>query len=243
VPAPEPLRELVMAALTGEEPASPAQLCRASVSSLPVERAALLMTSERGGLELAAATDRLAATIADAELTTGEGPSPQALAQRAPVLVGDLAVVPPTRWPAFAGALGPLLVGGIFSVPLQLGAIRLGVLELHRARVGALVEPDLGAALTVAEAVATVLLLTGGAQDPDTLGEVWPEDAGSSQVVHQATGMVIAQLDVSADEAYVRLRAHAFAHDVTLAEVARAVVERTLRFDEPFTTTTNGSTR
>lgn len=104
--------------------------------------------------------------------------------------------------------------------------------ELHRAQVGAVEGPDPGAALAVAEAVATVLLLTGDTAAAALFDSVWPEDSASSQGVHQATGMVLAQLDVSAGEAYVRLRAHAFAYDRTLAEVARAVVERTLRLDD-----------
>jgi AmiR/NasT family two-component response regulator len=48
--------------------------------------------------------------------------------------------------------------------------------------------------------------------------------------VHQATGMVLAQLDVGAREAYLRLRAHAFAEGLPLSEVAHAVLTRTLRF-------------
>ncbi|MND07870.1 hypothetical protein D3C83_301390 [compost metagenome] len=43
--------------------------------------------------------------------------------------------------------------------------------------------------------------------------------------------MVAAQLDIGVTQALLRLRAHAFGNDVSLVEVARAVVERTLRFD------------
>ncbi len=51
-------------------------------------------------------------------------------------------------------------------------------------------------------------------------------------VVHQAAGMVSIQLDISVGEALVRLRAHAFATDRPLTEVAREVIARTLRFDD-----------
>jgi hypothetical protein len=50
-------------------------------------------------------------------------------------------------------------------------------------------------------------------------------------VVHQAAGMVAAQLEVGVGVALLRLRAHAFAIDRPLAEVARDVVARKLRFD------------
>jgi hypothetical protein len=49
-------------------------------------------------------------------------------------------------------------------------------------------------------------------------------------VVHQASGMIAAQLDVNVADALVRLRAHAFANDRPLAEVAADVVARRLRF-------------
>jgi len=47
--------------------------------------------------------------------------------------------------------------------------------------------------------------------------------------VHQATGMLSVQMAVSMDEALVRLRAHAFAHDKSVVEVSRDVVARRLR--------------
>src|SRR5205085_1130533 len=40
-------------------------------------------------------------------------------------------------------------------------------------------------------------------------------------VVHQASGMVSAQLGVSVGEALIRLRAYPFAHDRSLSEVAQ----------------------
>ena len=50
-------------------------------------------------------------------------------------------------------------------------------------------------------------------------------------MVHQATGMISVQLDVSLEEALARLRAHAFAQGTALGEVAAEVVGRQLRFD------------
>jgi AmiR/NasT family two-component response regulator len=48
--------------------------------------------------------------------------------------------------------------------------------------------------------------------------------------VHQATGMVMVQLSVDAADAFLALRAHAFATDRSLLDVAIDVVERRLRF-------------
>ncbi|MDQ7810736.1 ANTAR domain-containing protein [Amycolatopsis sp. A133] len=50
--------------------------------------------------------------------------------------------------------------------------------------------------------------------------------------VHQATGMVQVQLRSTTDVALMRLRGHAFTHNVPLTDVARQVVERSLRFTD-----------
>jgi hypothetical protein len=47
--------------------------------------------------------------------------------------------------------------------------------------------------------------------------------------IDQATGMLTVQLDVPAAEAFVRLRAYAYAKDRRLADVAGDIVARRLR--------------
>ncbi len=53
--------------------------------------------------------------------------------------------------------------------------------------------------------------------------------------VHQATGMILAQLGVPAQDAFVRLRAYSFAHRRPVGDVARDVVARRLVFTEDMT--------
>ena len=63
---------------------------------------------------------------------------------------------------------------------------------------------------------------------PGALAAELEEGADFHYIVHQAAGMVAAQLDFSVGQALVRLRAYAFANDRSLSEVAKDVVERTL---------------
>jgi hypothetical protein len=55
---------------------------------------------------------------------------------------------------------------------------------------------------------------------------------GHRAEIHQATGMVLAQLKISATDALARLRAHAFVHQRLLIDVACDVVNRRLVFTE-----------
>jgi len=68
--------------------------------------------------------------------------------------------------------------------------------------------------------------------DSDTSAGWLDHSRGSRAQVHQATGMVLAQLNVSATEALARLRAYSFVEQRLLRDVARDVVNRTLIFTE-----------
>jgi ANTAR domain len=83
--------------------------------------------------------------------------------------------------------------------------------------------------LTAADAAAAALLQldTGSASSfaDNTVGR-----AAYQLQVHQASGMVMVQAGVTIEEAFLLLRAHAFAVGRPVADVARDVVERRLRF-------------
>src|SRR5256885_4464886 len=117
-------------------------------------------------------------------------------------------------------------------MPLQLGAIRWGAVDLYRAERGGLSQQGVADALAFAD-VASMLLLDSAAGVPPEVAELaWQRadpTAGQAQV-HQATGMIVVQLGISAEAAFARLRAYAFAHERRLVDVARDVVERRLRF-------------
>jgi hypothetical protein len=137
-----------------------------------------------------------------------------------------------SRWPVFAGALAERAeVGALFALPLQWGVLNLGVLDLYRVAPGVLAEAQLRDVVAAADTAA--LMLLGLRTDPGETDGSWLDQAvGSRAEIHQATGMVLAQLGVSTADALARLRAYAFVHDRLLIDVARDVVARRLRFTE-----------
>jgi ANTAR domain-containing protein len=69
--------------------------------------------------------------------------------------------------------------------------------------------------------------MTAAIDDPDS--DAWQELYVLTRAeVSQATGILMAQLDIGPAEALVRLRAHAYATDTSATEVARAIVEQRL---------------
>jgi hypothetical protein len=146
------------------------------------------------------------------------------------VLIADLESVA-GRWPGFVAAALTAGARAIFALPLQAGAIRVGILSLYRVLPGVLSAAELADALVLAD-MALQLLLDASAGISGSPG-YRPLDGLSDRraVVYQATGMISVQLGVSLEEALIRLRAHAFATSMALGELAAEVVARRLRLD------------
>ncbi|WP_052710613.1 GAF domain-containing protein [Pseudofrankia sp. DC12] len=133
-----PRRELLSPLAGQSGDATPLdRLCVGVVSALPVDGAAIAVTSD-GAARVAGASDPAAACLDDLQFTLGEGPGWDAVRHRRPVLVADLAGQPERRWPMFAPAVLAAGFRAVFAFPLQIGAVRLGALDLLCGRPGPL---------------------------------------------------------------------------------------------------------
>ena len=221
----------LLAGASPERAAQPRRICDLCVSMLGVTGAGISLSTGTGNTGVVYATDDVAARIEDLQVTLGEGPCVDAVSSGGPVLVPDLDEpdnVAVTRWPAFMEGAGAAGVRAVFAFPLRIGAIGLGAIDLYRTSRGDLDADELAGALMAADAAALALL------DLDPGGDGFAEDRAARATyhlqVHQATGMVQAQLDVPTEAAFAMLRARAFASGRSLVDVATDVVERRLRF-------------
>jgi len=200
---------------------SAADACVAAVAAVRVTGAWLIAGDGEAG-HVMCATDEVSELLAELQLTLGEGPGPDARARGGPVLASDLGDPGSARrWPVFAPAAAQAGAAAVFVFPLQVGAIQAGVMGLYRERAGPLSGPELGDALVFAD-TATLLLLDGPGGQPAGLAVHRAE-------IDQATGMLTEQLGVGIAEAFIRLRAYAYAHDRRLSDLARDIVARRLR--------------
>lgn len=178
-------------------------------------------------------SDSVSARVEDLQFTLGEGPCIDACELNIPVLEPDLAHPASIRWGAFSTMAVEAGVRAVFGFPIRLGAARLGALSLYHDRVGPLRADQHADALVMAEVAAEVILLVQANATPGQMASELEDGSDFHFVVHQAAGMIAAQLGITVAEALVRLRAAAFAGDAPLVEVARGVVDRTLRLDSP----------
>lgn len=205
------------------------RLCLAAVKSLAASGAGVSVMTEDGVRLLAAASGEASARIDDLQFSLGEGPCTDAFASRRPILEADLTNGVLARWPAYSLAAHDEGVRAVFAFPLQVGAARLGVLDVYRERSGSLSAEELTQALTFAD-VATSMLLDGQRKAPDGSAAKGLDEALEWRFeVHQAQGMVMVQLGASLADALALLRAYAFTHERPLGDVAREVVTRKLR--------------
>lgn len=200
------------------------------VEEIDVDGAAISLRLAEGEQELVVASGKWAEQLEELQYVVGEGPGVEAIAVGGPVLASDL-TVNEQRWPGFADGASASGAQAAFAFPLQVGAIRLGTLDLYRRTAGPLEPDDLADALALAD-LATTALLTDSKATGDQAA-FWARDdvAGHYDDVNVATGMLATELRISLEDALLRLRAHAFSNRLPITEVARAVLARHLRFD------------
>jgi hypothetical protein len=201
------------------------RLCASAARVLNCDGGAVTVAYTRPERVTLASTDDAALIIEEAQDVTGQGPGPEAFTtgtyQRA-----DLEEEEATdeRWPLLnLDSVPDLLPVVVHALPLGQPASVIGVLTLYQRGTGRDIDQD--AAEVVARAVTAVIMadLPG---DLDGDHGVWTERAE----VHQATGMVVAQLHLPEDDALALIRAHAYSHDQSVKITARAVVNNELTF-------------
>jgi hypothetical protein len=222
-----------------DERALAERICQACVTGLDVDGAVISVLTASVSRETLWATDATAELLEELQFTLNEGACMEAAATGSPVLIPDLHHSTETaRWPMFAAAVAEQTdVRALFALPLQWGTVNVGVLDLYRIAPGGLSAAQRRDAISASE-TATLLILglrtDPGHSDPEGDGGMsWLDQSHSSRAeIHQATGMVLAQLGVSAQEALARMRGLAFVEQRLLIDVARDVVSRRLRFTE-----------
>jgi hypothetical protein len=211
-------------------------VCTAAVAALPVGGAGLSAMSRSAASHPLCSTDDVSEQLEELQLTLGEGPCVDAFAQGAAVLTPDLLTAEvQDRWAVFADAAAEAGARSVFAFPLQMGAISPGVLDLYSQDPGRLNAEELADALAFADTATLVLLDSridgeAGLADERSADGRFEDLGGYRAEIDQATGMLTAQLGVSAEDAFVRLRAHAYARGRRLAAVAADVVAHRLTF-------------
>ncbi|WP_139417792.1 GAF and ANTAR domain-containing protein [Agromyces laixinhei] len=212
----------------GDAPAAAAALCARFIELLPVQGVSISVVGAPAHSTIGA-SDTVAARAEELQFELGEGPHWEALRGGQAVLVPDLDERDQS-WPVFGAAVRELGVGALFAFPMFMGAVTVGVVDMYRSTPGGLDARAIATARTLAASTAGAALrlaARSASEDSVARGALTPE---MRREVHQATGMILAQLQVTATEAFSRLQAHAYSTGQTVEFVAHEVVARRLSF-------------
>ena len=234
------IHEQLLAAVDGRRGVEAAdRLCEACVVLLDVDAAAISLVFDGTSSGTLGSSGAPARMYDELQFTLGEGPCLDAVTRRTTIRVVDLADREETRWPAYGPAMLAHQIRSVYAIPVVVAAEFVGALDLFRAQPGPLPGEEFVGAVAAAELAGIPLLDLLGADmqaavaDPNS--NAWAElNTLSRAEVSQATGMLVAQLEVEPAEALVRLRGHAYATGRTATDVARDILDRRLKLEADY---------
>jgi len=216
-----------MAVLEAE--GAPGRYSTSFLMLFPVDGASVSTLGDVLGTEIVSSTGPEAHRLDELQFDLGEGPCWDAVRLGEPIAEADLPGGGLRRWPAFAAAATQKAsAASIYAFPVAVGPLRFGAVDLFAKTRLTLSSRQTRQASAMAKVIGRHLLreAVDRTHDDDS-----PEARRSSRrVVHQATGMVLAQLDTTAEEALLVIQGHAFASGEPVAVIASDIVERRLRF-------------
>lgn len=193
----------------------------------------LCLATPRGHLELLWSDEgfgRLGPVLDDLQYTLGEGPTLDAARTGRTITEPDLAATPDDRWPQFLPAASRTHVRTLIATPLRLGIVPTGALTAYGTVPGAPTAHQREDVVRFARAALLLLLQTSPARlltGDHALGLTLYRAE-----VHQAAGALAAQLALPLDQALLRLRAHAYAHDRALLDIAHDILAHRLYLEQ-----------
>ncbi len=212
----------------GDDPAT--ALCAAGVDVLGLTGVGIMLLSGTR-LDCVAVSDEVTGNIEALELMVGEGPCVDAFRTGIPCFDANLADDHTGTWTEWRAAVLAAGVRAAFGFPVMVANDCIGVLNCYRDTAGELSTAQVADAQVVANAAGQTIVAWQAEAPTGTLAWQLEKSGNYSVAVHQAVGRVSVQAKVKVDDAMALLRAHAFAHDTTIIDLATEVLAGRLRFD------------
>lgn len=185
-----------------------------------------------GTIDSVVGSDVAAVELCRLQFELGEGPALDAISSGIPRLLDHASSdAAGARWPLFTMFVKERGIGAVQAFPLRVGQARMGTLIGHRASSGPLTANQYADGLLLSVLATVALLQQQAGRDGTSLPMSFEPSSGEHMAVQVAAGMVSEQLRVPIVEAHVRMRAHAFAGELPLNDVARRIIDRRLRLE------------
>ena len=181
-----------------------------------------------GRLVFATSIDESATLLEQLQKDGQRGPCMEAHERGEAVLVADLSDQA-GRWPGLAVAAEKVGVVAVAGIPMHLGEIRLGALNLYASERREWSDEDVRVGRLLADMATAYLVNASTLERSHRLADQLQEALETRMVIEQAKGLLAGERSVSLDAAFEVLRGHARSHSSSVRSVAEAVVRLGLR--------------
>ena len=205
------------------------QLTVECVELLRVDAAGLLLSDQRGNLQMAAASTERARVVELFQLQNDEGPCLDCFRTSQPIAAPDLRGM--TEWPRFIAHTLDTGYRSVHAVPMRLRTETIGALNLFGIEPRALGPNELRIAQALADVATIGILQERAIRRRDVLAEQLQLALNSRVIIEQAKGVLAERGQLEMDRAFELLRRHARSSQQRLSDVALGVVNRTIAAD------------
>lgn len=200
------------------------------VELLDVAAAGVVLSDQRGGLRMAAASSEQARLVELFAVQADDGPCPECVRTGRPVSSADL-TAEDARWPRFAPAARAAGFHAAHAVPMRLRRTVVGALNLFNTDPGEIDDASVDLGQALADVATIGMLQQRSIHDSAILAEQLHVALNSRVVIEQAKGVLSAHGRTDMHHAFIALRGYARSQDLRLSELAHAVVEGTADLD------------
>ncbi len=193
------------------------------VALLDVDAAGLLLTDQRGQLQVMASSSEQVRLLELFQLQNDQGPCLDAFAAGTRISHAELSTAG-GRWPRFAPAATDAGFAAVDALPMRLRSEVIGALNLFRASPGVLSDTALRTAQALVDVATIGLLQERSIRHQEILTEQLQAALTSRVAIEQVKGLVAERLGIDMDGAFAALRGYARSRNLKLSDVARAVI-------------------
>lgn len=209
------------------------QLVHTIVELLPVDQAGLLLLDDQGQPQLLASTSESTRLLELFQLQSRHGgPCLECLQVGAPISVPDLEAAR-HRWPDFAAQALNAGFESVHAMPLRLRGEIIGVLNVFGGGFP-ISDSEIELGQSLADMATISILQQRTTRRAELEAEQLQQALTTRVIIEQAKGVLAEFGSVDMDDAFSAVRAYARNHNLKLADVAAALVNRSLRPDRIF---------
>jgi len=210
-------------------------LAERSVELLDCAEAGLLLADAAGVLRVMASSSERSDALDLLQSQNEEGPCFECYHRGQPVFSEDLEA-DSGRWPTFAPMAVQNGLRSVQAIPMRVRGETVGALNLFRAEIGRLDEPDMPLGQGMADIAAIALLQERVVRESRGVVGQLQGALNTRVVIEQAKGILAERTHIGVDAAFAQLRAYARERNRRLSDVARDLIDGRLdaaRLSEP----------